>query len=96
MRYRELNYNNKRITKRSEIDSILSKENMHWLIDSEIENASIEIKKNTLIWNSGNFFTGLWHYGIFCGGNFYGTWENGIFESGKFQGKWKSGVNKSE
>ena len=93
MRYQELTYNNEKYTKGSEIERILSQENLHWLIDSEIENASIEIKKDTLIWNSGDFYSGNWHYGIFKGGKFFGTWENGIFENGVFKGKWKSGIN---
>jgi len=95
MRYRELKYNNTSYTKKSEIENILSKENLHWLIDSEIENANIEVKNKTLIWNGGDFYTGNWHYGIFKNGNFHGTWENGIFEDGNFKGKWKSGINKS-
>ena len=92
MRYQELTYKDKRYTKGSEIEKILSQENLHWLIDSEIENANLEIKKSTLIWNSGDYYSGNWHYGIFKNGTFHGIWENGIFENGNFKGKWKSGV----
>jgi hypothetical protein len=93
MRYIELKYRNKTYTTEVEIDDILLSENFYWLIDSEIENAQIEIEKGTLIWNGGSFFTGDWHYGIFKNGDFYGNWENGIWESGNFGGKWHSGVN---
>jgi hypothetical protein len=93
MRYSELKYNNKIYTNLSKINNILIKEKFFWLIDSEIENAKIEIKNNTLIWNDGNFYVGEWHYGIFKNGSFYGDWENGIWENGDFFGKWISGIN---
>ena len=79
MRYSELNYRGKTYTNVNEINDILLKEKFYWLIDSEIENAQLEIKNNTLIWNNGSFYTGNWYYGI---------WENGNFD-----GKWCSGIN---
>ena len=93
MRYTELNLNGKTYTSQREIEEILSKHKFYWLIDSEIENAKIEISKDTIIWHDGSFYTGDWHYGIFKDGNFYGNWENGIWESGNFGGKWQSGIN---
>jgi superfamily I DNA and/or RNA helicase len=95
MRYSELLINGKSVRNQKEIDGILQSNKFYWLIDSEIEDAKIEIKKNTIIWHSGNFFSGKWKYGIFKEGSFYGTWENGIFENGNFKGKWNSGI-KSE
>ncbi len=92
MRYSELLINGKSIRNQKEIDGILKLNKFYWLIDSEIEDAKIEIKKNTIIWHSGNFFSGKWMYGIFKEGSFYGTWENGIFENGNFKGKWNSGI----
>jgi hypothetical protein len=92
MRYSELKYNGKVYTNELQINEILEKENLFWLIDSEIEKANIEIINNTLIWNEGNFYTGNWEYGIFKDGIFYGNWENGIWENGNFAGKWKSGI----
>ena len=92
MRYSELKYNGKVYTSDIQINEILEKENLFWLIDSEIEKANIEIINNTLIWNEGNFYTGNWEYGIFKDGIFYGNWENGIWENGNFAGKWKSGI----
>ena len=68
-------------------------EEFYWIIDSEIENAKLEIKNKTLIWNDGNFYNGNWYYGIFKQGDFYGVWENGIWENGNFYGKWESGIN---
>jgi len=92
MRFRELDDNGIKYTKVKDINKILEKNNLHWLIDSEIEEASIEVKNQTLIWNSGIFFAGNWHYGIFRNGEFYGVWENGIFEGGVFKGVFKSGI----
>lgn len=92
MRYKKLNYDGQSITNNREIERILSQEKFYWLIDSEIENADIEIKNNTLIWNEGEYFTGNWHFGIFKGGTFHGNFINGIFEGGNFEGKWNSGI----
>jgi hypothetical protein len=92
MRFKELIEGDKRITNQKQIIDILEKEGFHWVIDSEIENAQIEIEKNTLIWHSGDFFSGNWHYGIFKSGNFYGIFENGIFEGGNFKGEFLSGI----
>lgn len=93
MRYTELKYGNKTYTIESEINKILENQKFYWLLDSEIENAVLEIKKDTLIWNDGDFYSGNWYYGIFKKGSFNGIWENGIFENGSFSGKWLSGIN---
>jgi hypothetical protein len=92
MRYKELIYDGKSYTNENQINKILEKEKFYWLIDSGIEEANIEIKKNTIIWHKGTYFSGDWHYGIFKDGNFNGNWENGIFENGNFNGKWISGI----
>ena len=94
MGIKELKYNNKSLTTKSEILKVLKDNKLFWLIDSEIESAIIEIKHNTLIWHEGIFKYGNWHYGIFKNGGFYGNCENGIWENGTFKGKWKSGLNK--
>ena len=93
MRYVELTYGDKIITNHKKIDEILKNHKFYWLIDSEIENAKIEIKNNTLVWHSGDFYSGNWIFGIFKEGNFYGDFINGIFEKGNFKGKWHSGIN---
>jgi hypothetical protein len=92
MRFKELKYSGKTYTTESQINQILKKEELFWLIDSEFEEAIIEIKKNTLIWHDGTYYSGNWHYGIFNYGTFYGIWENGIWIDGNFNGKWISGV----
>lgn len=92
MRYLELICGDKKYTKESQINDILSRNKFYWMIDSEIEDAIIEIKKNTIIWHGGKYYSGNWYYGIFKKGEFYGTWENGIWENGTFEGNWKSGV----
>jgi hypothetical protein len=90
----ELKYNGKVITTKSDILKILKENSLNWLIDSETEDAIIEIVNKTLIWHSGIFKYGKWKYGIFKNGGFYGTWENGIWENGIFRGTWKTGLNK--
>ena len=90
----ELKYSDKSITSKSEILKKLKEFGFNWLIDSEVENAIVEIKKETLIWHEGIFKYGDWKYGIFKNGAFHGTWENGIWEDGFFKGNWKSGLNK--
>ena len=92
MRYLELRHNGKTFTNEREINQILQSKKFYWLIDSEFENAVLELKKDTIIWYSGDFYSGNWHYGIFKGGSFHGNWENGIFENGNFAGDWKDGI----
>jgi len=91
MRYKELLIDGKSIKDQKKIDQILNSNKFYWIIDSEIENAKIELKNNTIIWHSG-YFLGNWKYGIFKDGEFHGNWNNGIFEGGIFKGNWKSGL----
>lgn len=91
MRFLELKYNNNIISDNRIIEKYLKEEKLQWLLESEIEDAKIEIKNNTLIWNDGYFF-GNWHYGIFKGGEFHGNFENGILEGGNFYGNFVSGI----
>lgn len=92
MRFRRLTIDSSIITQSDKIESALLKHEFYWLIDSEVEDAVIEIKNKTLIWESGTFFSGRWHYGIWKSGDFYGIWENGIFEKGRFYGKFVTGI----
>ena len=68
MRYLELLFEGKTYTSESKIDQILDQNDFNWLIDAEIENSKLEIKKNTLIWHEGTFYSGDWNYGIFKDG----------------------------
>lgn len=92
MKYEKLTYKDKVYREEKQIDKILLENNLEWLIDSEIENARIKIERSTLIWESGNYYSGFWHYGIFKEGKFHGVFENGIFEGGDFLGKFISGI----
>jgi len=96
MDFLELKYEDKTYTNHKQIINILKNKGFHWLIDSEVDGASIEIVNDTLIWNDGIYMVGDWYYGIFKGGSFYGNWKNGIFENGYFNGNWVSGVNLSK
>lgn len=89
----ELIYKGKTYKNNNEINKILKEEKLFWLIDSELENAKIEIKNSTVIWYEGLFISGNWNYGIFKNGGFYGNWKNGIFENGFFGGNWQSGID---
>jgi hypothetical protein len=90
----ELNYNGKNYTSSRDILNILRNLKFYWLIDSECEDAVIEIKNDTLIWHEGLYLSGNWKYGIFKNGGFYGNWKNGIWEDGYFNGNWESGIKK--
>jgi hypothetical protein len=92
MRFKQFIHNGKIYTNESQINNILKQQELYWLIDSEIENAIVEVTNNTVIWHDGIFYTGFWHYGVFKKGIFYGIWENGIWENGNFKGRWISGV----
>jgi len=99
MRYKEFKNEGKIITEYFKIDEILAKNKMHWLLNAEIENARLEIFKNTLVFNSGTWFNGIFEYGVirnihwkfgeFVNGVWYdGTFCNGIFKSGLiYEGK---------
>lgn len=92
MRYKELIYQGKTYTEKYQIDEILSKHKFLWLLDAEIENARMEILKDTLVWNGGIWYNGTWKYGVFRGGEWrFGVWENGVW----FNGNWWDGTFKS-
>jgi hypothetical protein len=93
MGFLKLKHNDKVYINDNDILRILKQEEFYWLIDSEVDGADVEIKKSTLIWNSGTYLSGDWHYGIFKDGNFFGNWLNGIFEGGNFNGNWYSGID---
>ena len=86
MRYVKLKIGDKIHKNQNTIDDILTEKKFYWLVDSEFENADIELINNTIIWNNGNYYVGNFHYGIWKSGDFYGIWENGIFEKGNFNG----------
>lgn len=92
MRFKRLTIDNSIITQSDKIESALLSYQFYWLIDSEVEDAVIQIKNNTLIWDSGTYYSGRWYYGIWKSGDFHGVWENGIFEKGRFYGKFLTGI----
>ena len=96
MKYKELKVGEKSYNKQNEIENILNTNKFFWVLDAEFEDAEIEIKNDTLIWNSGTWFHGTWEYGIWMDGVFHGKWDNGIFENGKFEGEWVSGIDFTE
>ncbi len=73
-------------------ENTLSGLGFDWLLDSEFDEAELEIKNNTLIWKNGIYYYGDWIYGIFLKGTFYGNFLSGVFKSGNFNGKRFGGV----
>jgi hypothetical protein len=96
MNFLELRHNGNIYNNNNDILKILDSEGFYWLIDSEVNDAIIEINNNTIIWHGGIFMSGDWYYGIFKNGKFFGKWENGIFEHGHFNGEWISGIDLSK
>jgi len=93
MRYKSFEFNGEQIENDNDINSILKDHKFFWLVDSEFEDAEIELIRDTIIWKSGNYLHGSWKYGIWLMGTFYGKWLNGIFEDGDFKGNWISGID---
>lgn len=92
MRYSELKFDGKVYTAQWEIDEILIEQNFKWMVNAEIENARLEILKDTLIWNAGIWYNGTWEFGVFRDGEWkYGTWMGGVW----YNGKWKDGIFKA-
>lgn len=94
MRFTSFKYESELITSEKKITQILKENDMNWILESEFDNADIEIQNKTLIWNSGIWYWGNWHFGIWKSGDWVdGTFENGIWESGNFiGGKLLSGI----
>lgn len=92
MKYKELLYKGKTYTDAYLIEEILISEDMAWFINAETNNAKIEILNNTLIFNGGTWYNGVWKFGAFRAGDWkFGTWEDGVF----FNGVWYDGIFKA-
>jgi len=98
-RYIELKFDKNIFNESYLINDILIKNDFGWLIDAEIENARIELVKDsgdkvTLIWNAGTWISGTWEYGVFRDGTWRsGTWNNGVWYGGVWkQGTFNSGI----
>jgi len=77
-RYYELKYEGNIYTKDYEIKEILIENNLNWFFDCEIENIRIEILNETLIINSGVFYSGTFEYGVIRDVE----WKSGKFING--------------
>jgi len=85
-RYVELKYEGKTYTQKYEIDEILLNNDLNWFLDAEIENARIEIMKETLIFNGGIWYNGVWEYGVIRDIDWRaGTFVNGVIYNGVFK-----------
>lgn len=86
LRYKELQYDGKTYTQKYEIDEILLDKELNWFLDAEIENARIEIVKDTLIFNAGIWYNGVWEYGVIRDIDWRaGTFQNGVIYNGVFK-----------
>lgn len=94
MRYSELKYDGQTYEEQWKIDEILIKNKFNWIVNAEIENARLEIYKDTLVWNGGTWYNGNWYFGVWRDGAWkYGTWENGVWYGGRWEnGTFKSGI----
>ena len=103
MRYKEFKEEGKLITEDFKINEVLAKHKMHWVLNAELEDARLGIFKNTLVFNSGTWYNGIFEYGVFRNGHwkfgefvngvwYNGIWYNGLFKSGLiFEGKFLLG-----
>jgi len=53
-----------------------------WVLEATIEDATLGLDKNGLVWYNGTWKDGNWGWG---------TWNDGDFESGTFNGFWGGG-----
>jgi hypothetical protein len=65
-----------------------------WLKNANIENAIIDITKDSLVWESGVWQSGIWEYGFWEDGVWRsGVWKNGLWKDGLWiGGVWQGGV----
>lgn len=53
-----------------------------WVLDAEIENATIGQDENGLVWYIGDWYCGIWNDGTWYSGTFHdGIWNNGTWNS---------------
>lgn len=91
-RYKELKFEGEVYTETYKINEILIDQELGWLLDAEIENARLEILKETLVWNAGIWYNGFWKYGVWRDGEWkFGQWENGVW----YNGTWRNGIFKN-
>lgn len=91
-KYKELKYQGTIYTEKYQIEEILVKENMSWFMDAETFNARLEINNDTLIFNGGTWYNGVWKFGAFRNGTWkFGTWEDGVI----FNITWEDGIFKN-
>jgi hypothetical protein len=91
-KYLSLKYKGKAYTEKYLIEEILVKEKMAWFINAETFNAKIEILNETLVFNGGTWYNGVWRFGAFRNGEWkFGTWEDGVW----FNGTWIDGIFKN-
>ena len=81
----ELKYNNKVYTFMPQIEEILIKEKLNWILDCEIDKCKFSINNKVLIFESGVFYSGRIKFIIFNSGQIKsGILENGIINNGLF------------
>jgi hypothetical protein len=93
-RYIELKVDGQVYKEQWKIDELLIKHKFNWMVNAEIQNARLEIDKDTLIWNAGTWINGSWYFGVWRDGDWtYGTWQNGVWYNGNWlNGTFKSGI----
>jgi len=94
MKYKSLTIGTKEYSNKRQIESILTKKNIFWLIDCEFEDAEILISRGKVTWKNGTWYNGIWKGHIWENGDwYYGTWTDGTWLGGTFHnGIWNEGV----
>lgn len=93
-RFKYLIHKGKKIELDYLIKEILVSTGHNWLMDTEFEEAEIEIKDNMLTWITGKWYNGVWLNGVWLNGEWFGgewlqgRWKNGIWHDGT----WHDGV----
>lgn len=92
-RFISLSIGDRTITSSVLIEQWLSTSPYYWMLECELDGAQLEVVDNILVWKSGIFYWGEWHWGVWKSGEFRsGNWLGGIFYDGSFRGTWHRGV----
>ena len=85
-RYTELKYNGKTYTKEYDINNVLIANDFNWILDLEVKNLRIELSNDTIIFNAGIYYNGIFEYGVIRDIDWRnGTFTNGVIYNGVFK-----------
>lgn len=93
-RFEELQLEDGTILKNTQpIEKWLYSSTFSWLLECELDNVKLAIKDDILYWKSGILYWGVTNFMVFENGEFRsGVWNCGIWLNGTFKGTFKNGV----